>query len=538
MRPAEWSLHMTRLAPTLAVSFGLAIVALASCRGESPSPAAAALPVVDLSGGPAFPLPAHLEQSDLAAGTMTFQQIFDAGDDLFHTTFNAADGVGALRLPDGSPLLRFSLLPPGGGAATAISAESCVRCHVNTTSGPAQANLALDVDADGKPPFRVRSTTSLLGNGILQLLAQEMTEELQAIRDAAGEAAKAQPGTRIERELVAKDIRFGTIAATANAGDEVSFDLSGRQGLDPDLVVRPFGWKGNITNLRSFTMGAALLTMSMQAEEFVWRLNDAGAPSDPDGDGVERELSVGDITAMVVYGAAQETPQGVQRLAELELAAAPSADDLARIERGRAVFTQVGCDTCHKPEMRLTNTVFEEPTRRGNGNYIDTYLAGRNAGYDPERPVRFDVLQDAQAPRAEAHPDGGALIRLFGDLKRHRMGRQLADPAGMQPAIGGSFGPATFDGQPIMIGPDEFLTPELWGVGNTGPWLHDGRAGTLRDAILMHGEDEPPAAGAAGRSEAQESRDAFRALPPDDQEALLRFLRSLRTVTPDVVVQR
>ena len=39
------------------------------------------------------------------------------------------------------------------------------------------------------------------------------------------------------------------------------------------------------------------------------------------------------------------------------------------------------------------------------------------------------------------------------------------------------------------IGLGEFLTPELWGVGTTGPWLHDGRALTLRQAILFHGED-------------------------------------------------
>ena len=35
----------------------------------------------------------------------------------------------------------------------------------------------------------------------------------------------------------------------------------------------------------------------------------------------------------------------------------------------------------------------------------------------------------------------------------------------------------------VMIAPDEFLTPELWGVGNTGPWLHDGRAATLDEAV-------------------------------------------------------
>jgi hypothetical protein len=60
-------------------------------------------------------------------------------------------------------------------------------------------------------------------------------------------------------------------------------------------------------------------------------------------------------------------------------------------------------------------------------------------------------------------------------------------------------------------------------------WLHDGRAGSLREAIVGHGEDQPPAVGSPERSEAQEARDAFNALAKEDQEALLTFLRSLRT---------
>ena len=84
-----------------------------------------------------------------------------------------------------------------------------------------------------------------------------------------------------------------------------------------------------------------------------------------------------------------------------------------------------------------------------------------------------------------------------------------------------------------MIPADHFLTAELWGVGNTGPWLHDNRAGTLREAILLHGEDAPPAVGAPGRSEAQEARDAFVKAPAADQEAVGSFLLSLRTFSPE-----
>jgi len=62
----------------------------------------------------------------------------------------------------------------------------------------------------------------------------------------------------------------------------------------------------------------------MQGEEFAWRLPPERQP-DADEDGVERELTVGDITAMTVYNAAQETPHGVAHLAGLGMVAEPDA---------------------------------------------------------------------------------------------------------------------------------------------------------------------------------------------------------------------
>jgi cytochrome c peroxidase len=513
---------------------GLGVVMLggAALSRGAPGETKPPLPVIDLEGGKAFPLPAHLESADVAAGKLTFRQLFDAGDALFHTAFNAEDGIGAMRLPDGTKINRFARVPPGGGAGAEISSQSCVRCHVGTASGPAQANVIGDPDDDGQPPFRIRNTTSLFGDGLLQLLAQEITEDLQAIRADAERAAKARPGVRVERSLESKGVRYGKIAAVGREDGTVSFDLSGLEGVDPDLVVRPLGWKGNVPTIRLFNVGAAALVMSLQAEELVWKLAAKGAPPDADGDGVERELSVGDITALTVYGAAQETPQSVERLAALGMVQAPNEADRARIARGREAFAKVGCETCHVPTMHLANTLFEEPTLRGNGNYYDTMLAAKDPGYDPKRPVRFDLLRDAQEPRAEADPGGGATIRLYGDLKRHRMGRQLSEPGAPVVPFTASFAPLTIDGKPAPLGPSEFLTAELWGVGNTGPWMHDGRAASLREAVLWHGEDDPPAVGSADRSEAQEARDGFAALPAADQQALLTFLRSLRTFSP------
>ncbi len=496
------------------------------------------LPVIRLSEGPAFPLEGgHLESSAIAAGEMSFEQLFEAGADLFHTPFNGLDGVGVSRLPDGSTISRFSVVPAGGGAGGMISSQSCGECHnapVGTSAGLATTNRASDPDNDGVPPFNVRSTTSLFGDGIVQLLAQEITEELQSARADAEREATASPGTSVRRVLRSKGIDYGAIVATAAPGGAVTFDLTGVRGVDRDLVVRPIGWKGDVATVRGPVVGASAGLMGMLAEELLWfPPPERGYDPDPDGDGVTRELSVGDVTAMTIYTAAQETPQSVEKLAELGMVARPDETVLAEVGRGRATFEEIGCAACHMPELRLENTVFEEPTLRGNGNYYNRRLAEKDPGYDPERPFRFDVLVDSQPPRVEAHPEGGAIIRMYGDLRRHHMGRHLADPAVPEVSITASFEPATVNGEVVVIAPTAFLTPELWGVGNTGPWLHDGRAGTLEEAIRLHGEDDPPPIGDPGRSEAQEARDAFAALPEESRRSLVTFLTSLRTFSPE-----
>jgi CxxC motif-containing protein (DUF1111 family) len=62
----------------------------------------------------------------------------------------------------------------------------------------------------------------------------------------------------------------------------------------------------------------------------------------------------------------------------------------------------------------------------------------------------------------------------------------------------------------------EWRTPPLWGVADTAPYLHDGRAETLKDAILWHG------------GEAESSRNAYAKLSRTDKDLVLAFLSSLR----------
>src|SRR4029453_16198072 len=116
--------------------------------------------------------------------------------------------------------------------------------------------------------------------------------------------------------------------------------------------VRPLGWKGDTPNVRSFVAGAAFGGMGMQSEELLWKNPKTAEVADPDGDGVARELSVGDVTAMTVYNAAQETPAEVERLAAAGVGAPPGAADVQRIAAGRAAFAKSGCATCPTPQMR------------------------------------------------------------------------------------------------------------------------------------------------------------------------------------------
>jgi len=123
------------------------------------------------------------------------------------------------------------------------------------------------------------------------------------------------------------------------------------------------------------------------------------------------------------------------------------------IERGEALFDAIGCAACHTPSM----TTGRSPI----------------AALDRKR------------------------IHLYSDLLLHDMGPELASVC----APGAS--------------PTEHRTEPLMGLGHRSTYLHDGRAGTLDEAILLHGGEAAPA------------RERFRALNELERHDLIRFLRSL-----------
>lgn len=310
-------------------------------------------------------------------------------------------------------------------------------------------------------------------------------------------------GDSVTRDLSAKGVPFGRITAFADG----AVDTNQVVGVSPDLVVRPFQWKGENPTLREFNRGAGHNELGMQPVELV------GAGTDGDFDGVADELTIGDLTALSIYLAAQPRPTTLIELANLGLV--PPLEDAQRIaiDHGRTVFEQIGCATCHTPRLMIDDPTFREPS--AHPAYRDqVFPAGQDPIIelvDPAFPVSFDLTRD-QPDNIIALANGeivrlGSLLRdsddrgiaeIFGDLKRHDMGPGLAE---------------TID--EIGTGASMWLTKELWGVGSTSPYLHDGRATTLTEAILEHG------------GEAESSRLAFESRPDADQADLIAFLDNL-----------
>ena len=123
------------------------------------------------------------------------------------------------------------------------------------------------------------------------------------------------------------------------------------------------------------------------------------------------------------------------------------------------------------------------------------------AGGGAEGSFIVNVATDGDGPKIEPKYAGehtAYLVRLFSDLKRHDMGETLASPSAQ--------------GQ---IPPRVFLTRPLWGLAETAPYLHDGRAPTINDAIVLHG------------GEAAAARDAYLHLCDRDRASVRVFLASL-----------
>ncbi len=418
------------------------------------------------------------------------QQMFEAGRILFEHTFSRAEGWGN-RVNSPARASPFRRVHEGrfGGPDTV----ACVSCHWRGGVGGAGAvtdNSLILGDGDTVDSADARNPPALVGAGLAQLLAQEMTAQLHEQRDAAVRTAR-DTGQVVGAALIANGVSFGTVMARPDG----TVDTSAVEGVDADLIIKPFGWKGTFATLPAFIQESLQVHLGIQADDLLvdhegeTDILGPGPAHDPDQDGVTHELSGGQLQALAVFLALLDIP--VVRPPDTMPALGPPADKLpAPVPRvytdewvtGRNLFHSVGCATCHVPMMVVRDPVLRVPSS-STGTDLAVDLSRNGLG---NRPT-YDVVE------------GGYPVWAFSDFKRHDLGEEAA-------ALHVDHG----------VAPTVYLTRRLWGMAQSAPYFYDGRAPTIDAAIAGHG------------GEGATARDAFNALTFDEKGAMRIYLLSLR----------
>src|SRR6266498_2013772 len=414
------------------------------------------------------------------------------GRQLFQRKFTAAQGFGP-RTGDGAGDIETD---PSLGAGLV---DSCAGCH-GRPRGSADAGGNVFTRPDS------RDAPHLFGLGLKEMLADEITTDLRAIRAQAIEDARRLERT-VTKTLDSKGINYGSIIARPDG----TIDTSQVHGVDPDLRVRPFFAHGGKISIREFAVGAFNDEMGLQAVDPDMMRAKSGAPvttpagmvldgskdqletpptdderADPDHDGVVNEIPTSIVDFMEFYLLNYFKPGLYQQNDETE--------------RGRRIFERVGCAQCHIPDLQINK---------------DRRVADLDTVYDPEHGILNNLFATA-VPLFNATDDqsGFPTLKLpklqpflvkniFTDIKRHDLGPNFYE--------------RNYDGTVRT----EFLTTPLWGVGSTAPYGHDGRSINLGEVIFRHG------------GEAQAARDAFALLSANDQARVVAFLNSLVLFPPD-----
>lgn len=347
------------------------------------------------------------------------------GDEEFGRRFGVADGLGPIFV-----------------------AGSCEQCHVGDGRGHPAFNLVRfgrsgpggfdPMVSEGGPQLQHRAipgypaeTIPAAATGISTLAPPAVTGlgYLDAVDDATL-VALADPddedgdGISGRLQLHEPNELLDAVVALEAAG---SPDPSARGTLVDGRYIGRFGRKALTVNLLHQTVGAYHQDMGVTTDLLPEDLFNPKAGSRAADEVADPEASSATVANVVFY------------LKTLRVPPRRGADD-PDVLAGEALFSEIGCASCHVPTLRT----------------------GRS---------EIDVLD-----RVEFHP--------YTDLLLHDMGPALNDGYAEGSAL-----------------PGEWRTAPLWGIGlaerfqgGAAYYLHDGRAATLEEAIELHGGE-----GAAAR---------------------------------------
>lgn len=263
----------------------------------------------------------------------------------------------------------------------------------------------------------------------------------------------------------------------AKAKYEGFAEVSGRVSRLPDGGIGRFGWKAQKATLRDFTVTACAVELGLHVPEHP----QSGDPSNPDYKPVGFDLTKEECDALVEYLRNLPAPK-------MRKPAHPIEHQF--LDEGKTLFGKVGCTTCHTENLGKVQGIYSdlllhemEPDLGDTGSYA-VFVPNSPSGDDghPVPPITELTKPIPKRARSAEH--------------------MTTESENQSKSIVGA----------MQL---EWRTPPLWGVRDSGPYLHDGRATTLEEAIAMHG------------GEAERSAMIFFALEPEAQQKVVFFLKSL-----------
>lgn len=276
------------------------------------------------------------------------------------------------------------------------------------------------------------------------------------------------------------------------------------QGAVTGRVAGKFGWRGQVQSLSQFVSGACAGELGLNQGPTASQAND---PADPEYISPKQDISPVEVAKLTSFVAS--LPQPIEVI--------PEGHTRKTVRSGEKIFNSIGCAICHVPDMPPVSNLFSDLLLHDMGAELQAPFpapVGQLQSIGLVDPVQVSSEQSRRVVSASGY---------YGTVLQTRPPLPYPFPQPEQPQFPrGELSAAELAGSASMTWDAmqrEWKTPPLWGVADSAPYLHDGRAETLQQAIEWHG------------GEASASREKYARLEREQQEKLIVFLSSLRSPT-------
>jgi cytochrome c peroxidase len=192
-----------------------------------------------------------------------------------------------------------------------------------------------------------------------------------------------------------------------------------------------------------------------------------------------------------------------------------SAEKQRLVDAGRKVFHKIGCAACHVENIGQIQGIYSDLLLHDMGPKLaDPVLAQPTlvvASQNLTSQQRVESIQQQPVAKTQTpHMYYGGSVVTSAMFSTGDSEFTLFTPVDSRTAMQTEFRPLETNRS------QEWRTPPLWGLADSAPYMHDGRAATIAEAIVLHG----------GEATATTSR--YLALELEDRLALVEFLNCLR----------